>query len=86
MSTEHMTRFVTSNKETEALILDGISQILDNGRNMPRNYNEKPLTPKEKFFLIEVLHKELEDPEIPAGLIFLYGQILDYIKESIIYN
>lgn len=81
-----MTRFVTSNKETEGLILDGISQILDNGKNMPRNYEEKPLTPKEKFFLIETLHKELEDPEIPAGLIFLYGQILDYIKESIIYN
>ena len=77
---------MVSKKEIEDLILDGISQILDNGHNMPRNYENNPLTPKEKFFLIETLHKELEDPEIPGGLLFLYGNILDYLRESITYN
>lgn len=77
---------MTSKKELEPLILDGISQILDNGHNMPRNYTSLPLSAKEKEFLIRTLHKELEDPEISGGLIYLYGHILDFVKNSIIYN
>lgn len=75
-----------SEKELEPLILEGISQILDNGHNMPRNYKDKPLTPKEKAFIITILYKELQDPEIPAPLIYLYGHILDFIKKITVYN
>lgn len=72
--------------ELEPLILDGISQILDNGKNMPRDYKKKPLEHDEQVFIIETLFKELQDPDIHKGLIYLYGHILDYIKETISYN
>lgn len=72
--------------DVESLILDGISQLLDNGHNRNRNYKKEPLSPKEKAWIITNLYEELRDPEIPAGLIFLYGQILDFVKDSIVYN
>lgn len=75
-----------SEKELEPLILDGISQLLDNGHNMPRDYKEKPLTAKEKTYILVTLYKELEDPELPAGLLYLYGHIIDYVKNKIVYN
>ncbi len=86
-----MRRFVTSkppeNKEAlEPLILDGISQILDNGQNIPRNFKTTPLNHDEQLFIIQTLHKELEDAQSPGGLIYLYGHILDYVSALIVYN
>ncbi len=75
-----------TDKALEPLILDGISEILDNGHNRNRDYKLNPLSPKEKAFIITTLYAELEDPQIPAGLIYIYGHILDYVKQSIIYN
>jgi hypothetical protein len=77
---------VATEEEIVPLILDGISQILDNGHNMPRNYNELPLSIDEVAFLVEVLHKDLQDPGLPGALIYLYGKILDYLHEITIYN
>ena len=86
-----MCQFVNSKKPLEVnyandealvpLILDGISQLLDNGHNMPRDYNKTPLNHNEIVFIIQNLHEELADPRLPAGLIYLYGKILDYLKE-----
>ncbi len=86
-----MKRSVTSKPpESEAalepLILDGISQLLDNGHNMPRNYKKVPLNHNELLYIIQILHKELEDKQLPAGLIYLYGHILDYVGSLIVYN
>lgn len=75
-----------SEKELEPLILDGISQLLDNGHNMPRDFKREPLTTNEKTYILVTLYKELEDEELPAGLLYLYGHIIDYIKKLIVYN
>lgn len=75
-------------QEIEALIISGINDILytPKSHNPKRDYNKEPLTHNETLFLIQTLHKELEDPKLPAGLIFLYGRILDFVSEKIVYN
>ena len=75
-------------KELEGLIWDGMSQLLYSCKHdfTNRNYNEWPLNHKEQLYLIKILHDELECPELPSGLIYIYGHILQYIKENILYN
>jgi hypothetical protein len=74
-------------QELEPLILEGIHQILyKEGTSYIRDYHKKPLTDKEQSFLIYTLHEELQDPEIPDGLVYLYGHILNYVRQNIVYN
>jgi len=85
-------RSKTDNNETleevEPLILQGLSDLLSRpGLNHTnRNWSTHPLTVKEHVFIVTTLYKELEDPKLPAGLLFLYGRILDYIKYKTLYN
>ena len=75
-------------KEVEKLILQGISELLTTPKrnHFTRNYQKEPLTHNETLFLIETLYKELADPKLPPGLIFLYGRVLDYISSKTLYN
>jgi len=73
-------------QELEPLILDGIHQILyKDGTSYIRDYHKNPLSDKEQSFLIYTLYEELQDPKLPDGLLYLYGKILFYVREKIVY-
>ncbi len=74
--------------EIEGLVLSGISDLLSRPGldHSHRDWKTHPLNPKEHVFLVTTLHKELEDPKLPPGLLFLYGRILQWISEKTIYN
>jgi hypothetical protein len=74
--------------EIKPLIYDGLNQLLSRpGLDYThRDWNKKPLTHDEELFLITTLNQELEDPTLPGGLLFLYGRILEFITENIVYN
>jgi len=75
-------------KELEPLIFDAISELLQSSKYnfTGRDYWDYPLNHKEKLYLITTLHEELSSPELPPGLIYLYGKILFWVKENILYN
>jgi hypothetical protein len=70
------------------LIHEGIAELLSRPGldHHKRDFIKSPLTHREQLFIITTLLKELEDPKIPGGLIFLYGRILEFIKSKILYN